>query len=68
MGTVNKNNRRLAALKRWEAVLTQKPLTRRVKNDVVTLEGEEADSYRKYVQTQIDNLRRNITESGGSIT
>ncbi len=68
MGTVNKNMRRHAALKRWEAVLTLKKLVRRVKNEVVTLEGDDATWYRTYVQTQIDSIKKNIRESGGAVS
>lgn len=67
MGTINKNNRRLAALKRWEEVLTNKPLTRRVKDEVVTLEGEDAEKYREYVKSQIEAIRKNIRENGGTV-
>jgi hypothetical protein len=64
VGTISQNNRRKAALQRWEEVLTRKPLTRRVKDEIVTLEGEDAAKYREYVQKQIDNLKKNIQENG----
>jgi len=57
-----RNDRRLAALKRWRKIRDSKPLIRVINGNAVKLNQEDAKSYLEYVNSQITALEAKVVE------